>query len=74
MENNYEISYNQLWKMLIDRKMKKKELQAATHLSSTVISKMGRNESVNLDTLIKICAALRCDISDIVEIRWRREK
>lgn len=69
MENNYEISYNRLWKMLIDRKMKKKDLQAATNLSSTVISKMGRNESVHLDTLVKICAALQCDIADILEVR-----
>lgn len=68
MKVGYEISYNRLWKLLIDRKMKKKDLQMLTQLSSTVISKMGRNEPVHLDTLAKICVALQCDIADIVEV------
>lgn len=65
------ISYNKLWKLLIDRKLKKKDLQSMTHLSSSVIAKMGRDESVHLDTVVKICIALQCDISDIVEIKWK---
>ena len=65
------ISYNRLWKLLIDRKLKKKDLQRMTHLSSSVIAKMGRDESVHLDTVVKICIALQCDISDIVEIKWK---
>ena len=62
------LSYNGLWKMLIDRKLKKKDLQNMTHLSSSVIAKMGRDESVHLDTIVKICIALQCDISDVVTL------
>ena len=63
------LSYNKLWKLLIDRKLKKKDLQKMTHLSSSVIAKMGRDESVHLDTIVKICIALQCNISDIVELQ-----
>ena len=73
MENAIEISYNRLWKLLIDRKLKKKGLQEMTRLSPSVITKMGRNEPVHLDTLAKICGALRCNIEDIVEIRHKGE-
>ena len=48
MENTTQISYDRLWKLLIDRKLKKKGLQELTHLSPSVITKMGRNESVHL--------------------------
>lgn len=63
------LSYNSLWKLLIDRKLKKKDLQNMAHLSSSVIAKMGRDESVHLDTIVKICIALQCNISDIVELQ-----
>ena len=65
------LSYNGLWKMLIDRKLKKKDLQNVTHLSSSVIAKMGRDESVHLDTIVKICIALQCNILDVVELQRR---
>ena len=68
MEQNLNISYRRLWKKLIDLKMKKKDLQRITHLSPAVISKLGRDETVHLDTLLKICSALKCDLSDIIEI------
>ena len=68
MGNGLNISYGRLWKLLIDRKMKKKDLQALTKLSSAVIAKLGRDETVHLDTLLKICAALRCDLADIIDI------
>lgn len=68
MENTTQISYDRLWKLLIDRKLKKKGLQELTHLSPSVITKMGRNESVHLDTIVKICVALQCDISDVVTL------
>ena len=58
---------------MIDRKLKKKGLQELTHLSPSVITKMGRNESVHLDTLAKICYALRCNIEDIVETSYQGE-
>lgn len=63
-----KISYKKLWKLLIDREMKKKELSELAGISSTSISKMGRNENVNTDILVKICEALHCGLSDIAEI------
>ena len=62
------ISYNKLWKLLIDLNMKKKDLQEASGVSSASITKLGRNENVNTDILLKICKALKVDISDIMEI------
>ena len=69
----YHISYNGLWKLLIDKHMMKKDLQKITSLSSNVITKMGKGESVTLETLAKICIALQCGISDIVEIKWEKQ-
>jgi len=62
------VSYKKLWKLLIDRDMKKKDLLAAAGISQSSLSKMGRNENVNTDILVKICKALSCDIGDIMEI------
>lgn len=62
------VSYNKLWKMLIDKKMKKKDLQAAADISASVITKLGRDEPVTTTILMKICTALKCDIGDIMEI------
>lgn len=62
------ISYKKLWKLLIDRDMKKKDLQIAAGISSTSITKLGKNENVNTEILEKICTALQCDISDIMEM------
>ena len=62
------ISYNGLWKLLIDRDMKKKDLQKLAGVSSTSITKLGKNENVNTDILEKICVALKCDIADIMEM------
>lgn len=62
------ISYKKLWKLLIDRDMKKKDLQQAAGISSTSITKLGKNENVNTEILQKVCVALQCDISDIMEI------
>ena len=69
----YHISYKRLWKLLIDKHMMKKDLQKITSLSSNVITKMGKGESVTLETLAKICIALQCEISDIVEIKWEKQ-
>jgi DNA-binding Xre family transcriptional regulator len=62
------VSYNKLWKLLIDRKMKKKDLQELAGVSASLITKLGREESVTTTALMKICAALKCDIGDIMEI------
>ena len=63
-----KISYKKLWKLLIDRDMKKKDLAELSGISPASIAKLGRNENVNTDILLKICIALKCDISDIMEI------
>ena len=62
------VSYKKLWKLLIDLDMKKKDLQQAAGVSSALIAKMGRNENVSTDSLVKICKALNCDIGDIMEV------
>ncbi|HHT48352.1 MAG TPA: helix-turn-helix transcriptional regulator [Firmicutes bacterium] len=61
------ISYKKLWKLLIDRDMKKKDLQKLAGISSATITKLGKNENVNTEVLEKICRALECDISNIME-------
>ena len=71
MNGTYHISYDKLWKLLIDKHMMKKDLQKASSLSSNVITKMGKGESVTLETLAKICIALQCKLSDIVEIHLK---
>ena len=60
------ISYDKLWKLLIDKNMKKKDLQRLSGVSSATITKLGRNEDVNTQILQKICATLHCDICDVV--------
>lgn len=61
------LSYNNLWKLLIDKGMKKKDLQELSGVSSATITKLGRNENVNTEILQRICNALKCDIFDILE-------
>ena len=60
------ISYKKLWKLLIDRDMKKKDLMALAGVSQSSITKMGHNDNVN--TEVRICLALNCDLGDIAEI------
>uniref|UniRef100_I5AWU9 Putative transcriptional regulator n=1 Tax=Eubacterium cellulosolvens (strain ATCC 43171 / JCM 9499 / 6) TaxID=633697 RepID=I5AWU9_EUBC6 len=60
------ISYNGLWKMLIDKNMYKKDLAAALNISSATMAKMGKGETVSLDVLQKICAYMDCNIGDIM--------
>ena len=62
------ISYKKLWKLLIDRYMKKKDLQKAAGISSASITKLGKNENVNTEIIEKICTALKCDVCDIMEM------
>ncbi|HFI0093606.1 TPA: helix-turn-helix domain-containing protein [Streptococcus suis] len=61
------ISYNKLWKMLIDKNMNKQDLKNATGISSASIAKLGKGENITTDILLKICNALNCDLHDIVE-------
>lgn len=62
------ISYKPLWKLLIDRNMKKRNLIALSGVSQSSVSKMGRGENVNTDILNRICLSLNCSIADIVEV------
>ena len=62
------VVYKKLWKLLIDKDMKKKDLQRIAGISSSSITKMSKGENVSTETLEKVCVALNCDISDIVEI------
>ena len=63
-----EVSYKKLWKLLIDKDMKKKDLCIAAGISHASMAKLGKNENVTTDVLVKICTALHCDIGDIMEL------
>lgn len=63
-----QVSYDKLWKMLIDKKMKRTDLKKVSGISSNVIAKMGRNEFISMDSLAKICVALQCNFGDLVDI------
>lgn len=62
------VSYKKLWKLLIDKDMKKKELAEKANLSNYTINRMNRGDNVNTDTLAKICCALGCTFDDIMEV------
>lgn len=61
------ISYNKLWKLLIDKNMKKQDLQEAAGISAASIAKLGKGGNITTDVLIKICEALNCKLEDIME-------
>lgn len=67
------VCYKKLWKLLIDRDMNKSTLMHRSGVSSVSIAKLGKNKSVTTTTLVKICRALECDISDIVEVEIEEE-
>jgi len=60
------VSYNKLWKVLIDNNMQKKDLADTLNLSSATVAKMGKGENVSMDVLERICKYFSCDIGDIV--------
>ena len=62
------VSYKKLWKLLIDKDIKKKDLCAQAGISSATITKMGKNGHVTTEILLKICTALECGVDDIMEI------
>jgi len=63
-----DVSYKKLWKLLIDKDMKKKELQAAAKLSASTMSKLNKGLNIQTDVLVRVCRVLECDISDIMEV------
>lgn len=66
-ELSTQFSYNRLWKLLIDRNIKKQELQKMSDVSAASIAKMGRCENVTTDILLRICEALDCRVEEIME-------
>lgn len=62
-----EVSYKKLWKLLIDKDLKKKDLSRIADIGTSTIAKMNRGEHVSMDILLKICEALQCDFGDIIE-------
>ena len=62
------ICYKKLWKLLIDKDMKKKDLQKAAGISSASVTKLAKNEHVNTEIIEKVCTALKCDVGDIMEM------
>ena len=68
------VSYKKLWKLLIDKDMKKKDLRDATGISTASMAKLSKNENLTTDVLLRICDALKCDICDIMEVTLDDEK
>ena len=69
-----DISYNNLWKKLIDQGITKTEMRKRAGISSNVLAKMGKNETVSMDSLAKIAATMECGLDDIVEITFDGER
>lgn len=61
------VSYDKLWKMLIDKKMNRTDLKVCAGISFNILAKMGRNKFVSMESLYKVCTALNCDVGDIME-------
>ena len=61
-----QANYKKLWKLLIDKDMKKTDLLTVANISSNILAKMNKGENVSMDSLQKICKALECDVSDIL--------
>ena len=62
------VSYNKLWKLLIDKNIKKSDLRTSANISTGTLAKLGKNESVTTDVLVRVCHTLNCDIGDIMEV------
>lgn len=63
------LSYNKLWKLMIDKGINKTQLREMTGITTNILAKLGKNESVQVEILAKICDVLECDLNDIVEIK-----
>ena len=62
-----KVSYNRLWKLMIDKKMKKSELQRKAQISGNIITRLNKDEFVSMETIAKICDVLECGVDDILE-------
>ncbi len=61
------VSYDKLWKLLIDKRMNKTELRLKTDMSTSTLAKMGKNETVSMDVMLRICKVLDCNVGDIMD-------
>ena len=68
------VSYNKLWKKLIDLEKSRTELRLKAGLSTRQLAKLGKNENVNTDVLVKVCKALDCNVDEIMDISETEEK
>ena len=68
-----QVRYNKLWKLLIDKKMKKIELQRAAGISGNVLLRLNKDEMISMDSLYKICHILQCDVGDVMEFIFTEE-
>ena len=64
-----KVNYDKLWKLMIDKKINKTQLSKKAGITTNAMAKLGRNESVQVEILIKICSALNCEIEDIVGMK-----
>ncbi len=62
------ISYNKLWKLLIDKGMTKTQMRLQADISTTTLAKLGKNETVSMDVLLKLCKLLDCNVGDIMDV------
>lgn len=62
------VSYNKLWKLLIDKGMSKTEFRIQCDMATTTLAKLGKNETISMDIILRICKVLDCDVSDIMEV------
>lgn len=67
------VSYTKLWKLLLDKKLKKTDLKDLAGISSSTLAKLGKDEYVSMESLGKICTALNCNVGDIVEFSISEE-
>ena len=68
------ISYNKLWKKLIDKGMTKTELRLKADIGTSTLAKLGKNEQVSMDVILKICKVLKCQIGEVVELIYNMEQ
>lgn len=62
------VTYTKLWKLLLDKKLKRTDLKEIAGISSSTLAKLGKDEYVSMDSIDRICAALKCDISEVISI------
>ena len=67
-ENNMHISYKPLWHTLVERNMRKEDLRIAAGLTTNMIANMGKGKHISMETLLRICKTLDCDIADVIEL------